>query len=89
MLESVLWDDVDTLVVLIDFVNFDYVGVVESSRDLDFVHEHIDVLDLSLLYLFDGSPGALCPFDASLVHSPEGSFAQFLNQLSSTLAITS
>jgi hypothetical protein len=32
--------------MLVDLIYFDYVGVVESHRDFDFVREHVDVLDL-------------------------------------------
>ena len=84
-----LCDYVDAVVVLEYLVDLDDVGVVEGHRDLDLVHQHVEVFDLSLLDFFDSPPGALGASDSAFVDDSKGPLAQFLAKALLTLAMTS
>ena len=84
-----LSDYVDAVVVLEYLVDLDDVGVVKGDRDLDLVHEHVEIFDLCLLDFFDSPPGTLGTSDSALVDDSKSPLAQFLANALLTLAMTS
>ena len=86
---SLLSDQVNGIVKLIDLVQFDDVGVIKANRNLDLIEQHRRIFDSCLRDFLDGPPRSIRTLDSSLIHSPKCTLAQLLNECSRTLAITS